>query len=143
MVLDSLRAEMPVDLFAFMLGTNDLLSMRHPDAAEVAEKMDNLIGSASEGLSAEILLIAPPHILDAMDTGPFAGVMGSGCVQKSRELARFYEAVARRRGCAFLDAQGLADLNATDGMHLTRKGHRALARHLAELVPALVDAHEK
>lgn len=148
MISPLLLSHGPVDLLILMLGTNDTKERFGCTAECISVGMERLITKAihTEAWShgrPNILLIAPPHILDAMDTGPFAGVMGSGCVQKSRELARFYEAVAHRRGCAFLDAQGLADLNATDGMHLTQKGHRALARHLAELVPALVDAHEK
>jgi hypothetical protein len=50
--------------------------------------------------------------------------------------------VAQRRGCAFLDAEGIAEFNRTDCMHLTRSGHASLARKLAELVPQLVNGHE-
>ena len=32
-VIDALKAERPMDLFAVMLGTNDLLTMRRPDAS--------------------------------------------------------------------------------------------------------------
>lgn len=96
MVLDSLRSEMPVDLLAIMLGTNDLLSMRHPDASAVAAKMDNLTGSAKEELSADILLIAPPRIrfTDPSCTEPF--VQGTEmyereCLEQSAPLARYIE----------------------------------------------------
>ena len=67
--------------------------------------------------------------------------MGAGCPEKSRELAKHYEAVAHRRGCAFLDVEGIAEFNRTDCMHLTRRGHAALAEKLAGLVPQLVNAH--
>ena len=37
-----------------------------------------------------------------------------------------------------LDAEGLAEFNKIDCMHLSRKGHSQLAAKLAELVPELV-----
>jgi hypothetical protein len=110
--------------------------------------MERLIAKAKSveawtGNHPKILLICPPHILDGLYDGPFGGIMGAGCPQKSRELAEFYRAVAQRRGCAFLDAQGVAEFNQTDCMHLTRKGHRDLAQKLAELVPQLVEHYEE
>ena len=65
--------------------------------------------------------------------------MGEGCPKKSRELAAFLKPVAERMGCAFLDAEGLAEFNKLDYMHLSRKGHSQLADCLARLVPTLTD----
>ena len=64
--------------------------------------------------------------------------MGRGCPEKSRELAAYLKPVAERLGCAFLDAEGLAEFNKLDCMHLSRKGHSQLADRLAGLVPELV-----
>jgi hypothetical protein len=64
--------------------------------------------------------------------------MGSHCAEKSEELAAFLAPVAKNNGCAFLDAQGVAEFNRVDFMHLTRKGHADLAGKLAELVPTLL-----
>ena len=74
-LFDSVTAEMPMDLFAIMLGTNDLLNMRHPDAAFVAARMENLVRSAADVLSVDILLIAPPLIrfTDPSCTQPVPG----------------------------------------------------------------------
>ena len=142
MVLDSLRAEMPVDLFAFMLGTNDLLSMRRPDAAEVAAKMDNLIGSAGEGLPAKILLIAPPLIrfTDPSCTEPF--VQGSQmyereCLEQSALLARYYGEIAARRGAFFADASSWDLELAFDGVHLSERGNAAFAKELEKVIRRL------
>ena len=72
-VIDSLKSEMPMDLFAVMLGTNDLLTMRKPDASKVAAKMDNLVRAAKDVLSSDILLIVPMQIrfTDPSCTDPF------------------------------------------------------------------------
>ena len=137
-----------VDLLILMLGTNDTKERFASSAECISIGMERLIAKAKSvecwtNGKPNILLIAPPHILDGLYDGPFGGSMGTGCPQKSRELANFYQAVAQRRGCAFLDAEGVAEFNRTDCMHLTRKGHAALAQKLAQMVPQLVSNDEK
>ena len=73
-----------------------------------------------------------------MYDNPCGVPMGQGCVEKSRELARYLKDTANLVGAAFLDAQGVAEFNPVDGMHLTAKGHRQLADKLAEVIPGLV-----
>ena len=143
-----LMSHKPVDLLIVMLGTNDTKERFGVTAECIAVGMERLIVKARNtecwaNGRPNILLVAPPHILDGLYGGPFGGIMGSGCPEKSRELAHFYKAVADRRGCAFLDAEGIAEFNSTDCMHLTGKGHRALAQELAKLVPGLVDRNEE
>ena len=68
-----------------------------------------------------------------------AATMGTGCVKKSQELARYYREQCDLIGCHFLDAQELGcEFNTVDYMHLTKKGHATLAENLAKLVPKLV-----
>lgn len=138
----------PLDLMIIMLGTNDTKERFGVSPECIGVGIERLINKAMtinawKNNQPNILLIAPPHILDEMCLGPFYGVMGAGCVEKSRELAKFYEAVANRTGCYFLDAQNIAEFNKTDGMHLTKKGHSALASHLASIVPNMVNTDEK
>ena len=143
-----LMSHEPVDLLIIMLGTNDTKERFGCNAECISVGMERLIAKAKsvecwKNARPNILLIAPPHILDGLYDGPFGGIMGAGCPEKSRSLAHFYEAVAQRRGCAFLDAEGIAEFNTTDCMHLTRKGHAALAQELAQLVPQLVNDYEE
>ena len=42
--LDAVKADGPMDLFAVMLGTNDLLNQRHPYSPAVAARMQKLLG---------------------------------------------------------------------------------------------------
>lgn len=148
LIFPVLMSHGPVDLLIVMLGTNDTKERFGCNAECISVGMERLIAKAKSVEcwrhgKPRILLICPPHILDGLYEGPFGGIMGAGCPEKSRELARFYEAVARRRDCAFLDAEGIAEFNRTDCMHLTRKGHEDLARKLAELVPQLVRNYEE
>ena len=64
--------------------------------------------------------------------------MGKGCPEKSRVLAKYYKPKCDALGVHFLDAEGIAEFNQVDFMHLTRKGHAQLAEALGELVPTLV-----
>ena len=138
-VIDSLKAEMPMDLFAVMLGTNDLLTMRKPDAAKVAAKMENLVRAAREVLCSDILLIAPMQIrfTDPSCTEPF--VRGSNayeweCLEESRLLTRYYREIAVRRDLYFADASSWEPELAFDGVHLTERGNAVFARELAEVL---------
>ena len=85
-------------------------------------------------------MVCPPWIGEGLYLVPEGEAMGRGCPEKSRGLAKFYRELAERQGCAFLDAEGLAEFNRHDCMHLTRKGHSQLAEALAERIPALLAA---
>ena len=142
MVLDSCRAEMPVDLFAVMLGTNDLLSMRTPDASAVAARMENLIRGAQESLTAKILLIAPPQIrfTDPSCTQPF--VQGTQtyarqCLEQSTVLAQYYKDIAARCGVFYADASSWDLALAFDGVHPSLEANAVFARELEKVIRRL------
>ena len=133
----------PVDLLVIMLGTNDTKERFGANAACIAIGMERLVMKAKsipawrDG-KPNILIICPPHIGEGLYLVPAGDAMGRGCPEKSRELARYLAPVAEQQGCAFLDAQGIAEYNKIDCMHLSRKGHAQLADVLAELIPTLL-----
>lgn len=133
----------PVDLLIIMLGTNDTKERLGANAACIGIGLERLVMKAKtipawrDG-KPNILVIAPPHIGDGLLNCKEGIPMGRDCPEKSRELAPYYEELAERQGCAFLDAEGLAEFNKLDCMHLTSKGHKALATKLAQTVPALI-----
>ena len=134
-----LMSHEPVDLLIIMLGTNDTKDRLGMNAACIALGMKRLIEKCQTipcwgDHAPNILVVCPPHIGRELNDP----CMGSGCAQKSEELASRYEPVVKALGCAFLDAHGIAEFNKVDFMHLTRKGHAGLATKLAEIVPTLV-----
>ena len=138
-----LMSHEPVDLLVIMLGTNDTKDRFSASAPCIALGMNRLIEKAKSvpcwgAAGPNILVIAPPHIGDEMVNTSVCGCMGTTCPAKSRELAKEYAPIAAAQGCAFLDAQGVAEFNQVDYMHLTRKGHQDLAAKLAQLIPTLV-----
>ena len=137
-----LKSHEDVDLLVIMLGTNDCKDRFYASAACIGMGMARLVKKAQAcecwgGKQPNILVVAPPHIGEGMLSSPVAATMGNLCVEKSRELARYYEEQCSLTGCHFLDAQG-CEFNQVDYMHLTRKGHAMLAQRLAEVVPQLV-----
>ena len=134
-----LMSHEPVDLLIIMLGTNDTKDRLGMNAACIALGMKRLVEKCMSvpcwGKHApNILVVCPPHIGEELNDP----CMGTECAAKSRELASRYEPVVKALGCAFLDAEGIAEFNKVDLMHLTRKGHADLAKKLSEIVPTLL-----
>ena len=142
-IYSCLMSHEPVDLLIIMLGTNDTKERLGVNDACIALGMDRLVSKAKTvpawgAKGPNILLISPPHIGEGLYLRPEGEPMGRGCPEKSRGLAPHLAAVAEAQGCAFLDAEGVAEFNRLDCMHLTALGHRQLAEKLAELVPGLL-----
>lgn len=143
-----LKSHEPVSLLIIMLGTNDSKERFHANAYAISLGMRRLVQKAQTvdcwgpGGKPNILIIAPPIIGEGVLSSPVAdemGTLGHGCVEKSQKVPAHYRRVAEETGCHFLDANAIgAEFNQLDFMHLTRKGHAALADALAKLVPTLL-----
>ena len=134
-----LMSHEPVDLLIIMLGTNDTKDRLGMNAACIALGMARLVDKCKSvpcwgKHEPRILVVCPPHIGRELKDP----CMGTTCAQKSEELAKYMEPAVVARGCAFLDAEGIAEFNKVDFMHLTQKGHADLAAKLASIVPELV-----
>lgn len=134
-----------VSLLVIMLGTNDVKERLCANAYAVGLGMRRLVQKAQSvdcwapGTKPNILILAPPPIGEGVVNSDLADEMGFGAVEKSKQLAKQYAAVAAETGVHFLDVGALGcEISPVDGMHLTRKGHAQLADHLAVLIPTLV-----
>ena len=143
-IYSCLMSHEPVDLLIIMLGTNDTKERFGANHHCIAIGMERLVAKAKtipawRNGQPNILVVCPPHIGEGLYSGhPNGFAMGAGCPEKSRLLAPLYAELAQRQGCAFLDAEGVAEFNKADYMHLTRKGHAALAEKLADTLQKLV-----
>lgn len=142
-VFPILKSHEPVDLLIIMLGTNDTKDRFGLSPACIASCMNRLLSKVKtipcwSASGPNILVICPPHIGEGMLKDPCAATMGTQCVEKSRALARFMEPVVKEQNCRFLDAEGVAEMNTIDCMHLSRKGHAQLAQKLSEIVREMV-----
>ena len=137
-IYSTLLTHEPVSLLVIMLGTNDTKERFYANAACIAVGMERLAMKAEtvpawKDGKPSILIVAPPCI----GAGHNDKVMGKSCHQTSLGVAAEYREKCALHGWAFLDAEGVAEFNTVDYMHLSAKGHRQLADKLAELVPTL------
>ena len=142
-IYSCLMSHEPVDLLIIMLGTNDTKERLGANAAVIGIGLERLVMKAKtvpawRNGQPRILIIAPPHIGKGLYLRPEGEPMGKGCPEKSRALAEKFAQVAENQGCFFLDAEGVAEFNQIDCMHLSRKGHAQLAAKLTEIIPGIV-----
>lgn len=129
----------PVDLLIIMLGTNDTKERFGLSAENIAIALERLVRAAQAVLCWEenppkIMVVSPPWIGEGLYTNRAGLSMGKGCPEKSRGLAAAFAETAELTGCYFMDAEGIAEFNQVDYMHLTRKGHAQLAEALTARV---------
>ena len=142
-IYSCLMSHEPVDLLIIMLGTNDTKERLGANASVIGIGLERLVMKAKtvpawrNGMP-KILLIAPPHIGEGLYLRPEGEPMGKGCPEKSRQLAKYYAQVAENQSCYFLDAEGVAEFNNIDCMHLSRRGHAQLAGKLADIIPGIL-----
>lgn len=134
------RQAAPLDLFAVMLGTNDILGTVRPDAAKAARKMNDFItffmDNAGEGT--QFLLIAPPRfeLTELSWAEPYVSgdkSLAQIFYDESRKLAEYYEEIAEDRQTLFVDASKWELDFAFDGVHLSERGHALFAAEMTEV----------
>ena len=118
------RAE-PLDLFIFMLGTNDLLVTMYPDPAAVGERMRKALKRISEKVPAEKILVLGPPLINMPAENGYPAVNSS-----DGSLSRALRDAASDCGCAFLDTMPWGAPLAWDGVHLSEEGHAVFAEKL-------------
>ena len=74
--------------------------------------------------------VSPPEIGEGITHSPFFGHFQLDAVDRSREFPKYYEKVARDKGCTFVNAAEQAKASEEDSLHLSPEGHKALANML-------------
>ena len=113
------------DRLILMLGTNDLLQGRSPEAA--ARRLEQFLSGLSLS-PGQIVLIAPPPMV------PGTWVPSQGLIDASHAFAQYCKALAERLGVLFADAGAWSVSLAHDGVHFAEQGHRAFAAGLWEVL---------
>jgi lysophospholipase L1-like esterase len=139
-LLPCLLSHMPLDLVVMMLGTNNLKSRFGQTASDIAYSAGTLVDiiqrsqTGPDGTAPQVLLICPAPVAKLT---LFAD-MFEGAVEKSRQLARFYQRTADIYGCAFLNAGQFITSSDGDGIHLEADAQRTLGQVVAEKVKQML-----
>ena len=131
----------PMDCFAIMLGTNDILLTDNPDWEIAARNMRNLIKHI-KGLNVirdnntKIMLVSPPLMFPSvLSNNPFY-MYGVNSVL----LADEYRKIAVEEGVLSISADKWNVDLAFDGVHISEKGSMEFAEHMKrELCALLLD----
>ncbi|MBI1173604.1 hydrolase [bacterium] len=131
-----LESHKPLDLVIVKLGTNDLKNCFHVSPADIAFCLQRLVrliqgfGAGPEGGAPQVLVVAPPPILDA---GCLAEMFAGGAA-KSQGLAAAIRAMATRNGVGFFDAGSVIRVSPVDGIHYEAEAQVALGLAMADVV---------
>ena len=135
-----LNSHKPVDIVVMMLGSNDLKTVFHLSAKEIAEAAGVLVDviqdftKEKQGFIPEIILVSPPEIGEGIKFSPFAGAFDESAIERSKEFPEHYKKVADEKGCIFFDAAKYISPSEFDSLHLTPEAHRVLAEKLSEVI---------
>lgn len=138
-----LLSHAPIDLVVLMLGTNDLKRRFAAPAADIARGVSTLVtiiqtsGVGPDYQAPQILLMSPPPLTRLSE---YAEEFGPEGVQKSRQLAGYFQQVAEQLGCAFLDAGQVIEPSEIDGLHFEAEAHQKLGQAVACSVKTLFNA---
>ena len=131
-----LESHKPLDLVIVKLGTNDLKNCFHVSPADIAFCLDRLIrmiraaGSGPDGGMPEVIVIAPPPILEV---GCLAEMFAGGAA-KSQGLAAAIEEMTERMDAGFVDAGEIIEVSPVDGIHYDAEAQVALGLAMASAV---------
>ena len=123
-----------------MLGSNDLKTVFHASAKDIADGAGALVDIIKEftaekqSFIPKIILISPPEIGEDIEKSTFSRSFDKAAIARSREFPAEYERVAREKGCIFFDAAKVAKPSKEDSLHLDAVSHRRLGEALAELI---------
>ena len=126
-----LRNAGPLDVFAVMLGTNDVILTMHPDASVAEARMDAFLDYLTKrGDLPHILLIAPPAMAEAAAADPGLAPF----VKETKKLPALYKALAEKHNVGFVDADAWGIDMAFDHAHLSKEGHRVFAEKMERVI---------
>ena len=135
-----LESHRPLDLVVIMLGTNDLKHDYDLSAEQIADGARRVCRSVIDceyliDNPPQILLISPTHVelMTEEEQDIFIGA-----IEKSRELAEHYQAVAVDLGIHFLDASKIVVKTDLDGVHWDADQHIKFGKELADTIREII-----
>ena len=140
-IIPMVESQKPFDILIIMLGSNDLKAKFHLPAGDIAGSLQNMLMKTKSflqyqcGIQPKILIVSPPYLGDGLASSTFAPFFDVDTViENSKQLARWYELVAKQFDCEFMDAAAFCRAGEADSLHLMEDGHRQLAEAIYEKI---------
>jgi lysophospholipase L1-like esterase len=142
----ALTTHHPLDLVIIMVGGNDLKAAYNRTPFRIALGAGHLIdicntiggGLGTTYKSPKVLLICPPPLSPKIEQGSVFPEMFKGGLEKTKELAKLYEGIARLGGADFFDAGSVITTDGADGLHLTAEAEKKLGVAVAAKVKEIM-----
>jgi lysophospholipase L1-like esterase len=137
-----LESHSPIDLVILMIGTNDLKSIYKGNAYIAAAGVDMLadivLNSACgpNGGCPELLLMSPPVMKNL--SSEMAEIYSDSYEAESNKFSYFYNQIANKHGCNFLDVSTIASPSQLDGVHFDENGHKILAKSITKIIEQIL-----
>lgn len=124
-----------LDGIVIMLGTNDLLQMRAPTAAQITHRMHVFLCRVLSNpvvckCRTKVLLIAPPALNTSLPVSDSIPAIHA-------ELVSRYRALAQQLEIHFADAESWHIPLACDGIHISEQGQAVFAENVAKTLCTL------
>lgn len=138
-----LESHKPLDLVVMMLGSNDLKTLFNAPAQDIANGASALVklilqsDASPAGRAPQVLLICPPAIAN-LDHLPEIQARIVNGQQRSLELPKYYEAVAKLHGVHYLNSQEHTRPSLVDGVHLDTDVHLSLGKAVAAKIQQIL-----
>ena len=125
----ALASHAPLDAVVLMLGTNDLINCDR-NARRCGQGMERLVRIVRgwEG-SPTPVVVAPPRVRRTPDDR-----VSTFMEAEAAKLPEVYARIAQDAGALFFDANAVAQVSPSDGIHLDPGPTRAIGEGLAELL---------
>jgi lysophospholipase L1-like esterase len=139
-LIPCIKTHNPLDLVVLMLGTNDLKERFNQSAEQISKNIEELVilikklGINKNNKSSKILLISPGFMKENCKK-PETGMIGAE--EKSKQFAKFYQEVAKRQDCEFVDIAQYIQPSLIDGCHFEKEAHAKIAEVLAEKIETI------
>ncbi|MBQ9155862.1 MAG: SGNH/GDSL hydrolase family protein [Eubacterium sp.] len=141
-IIPALDTHAPLDLCIIMVGTNDLKARYTVTAQDIANGVAIIVDKALHQAGAygengpKVLLICPPPI-GPIEYGCFSEMFKGG-VEKSKDMPKYFETVAKNFGAEYFDAGTVIHSSKEDGIHLQADQHEILGKEVAKIVKKII-----
>lgn len=136
-----LETNYPLNLVVFWIGTNDTKIQYNRSIEDIQEGMRQLVkcvkssNKGVQGNAPKILMIAPQPILKIDNLHV---QLDDSSIQKSEQIAQFYESLAKEENCDFLNAGLYITSSRVDGVHLDESSGKIIAGKIADTIKKMI-----